>query len=226
MAFRQRHQFFVPPCRKNDDRRTTPSAPCWAKVAKAGSKSLSVAAIRDMQAPATGTRHRALLDRSSSLLGACVIRISLSAAPVLERAHSKGAPPLRLIWRPSSALDRVTPALPPIEAGDKAERDWIVAATEDDRNRGRRRLRSDGHIRGSGCNNDAGLLVNQLARQRRQTIVTVLCPAVFDGSISTIDIAGFVQALVHGAKKVRESSGRRAAKKPDNRRFFLCVFRR
>ena len=74
-----------------------------------------------------------------------------------------------------------------VETGHQPSCDGIAAHDEYDGNRRRRglgRMRRDGI---SGRSDHGGLLPRELVRERRESIVTSLCPAVFDGHIATIN---------------------------------------
>ena len=81
-----------------------------------------------------------------------------------------------------------------VEALDEAEIDGVAAGREYNGNRrrcffGRQRRRS---ARGDdNCN----LASRQIGRQRRQPVLSALCPAVFDGDVPPLDIAGFGEPL-------------------------------
>ena len=80
--------------------------------------------------------------------------------------------------------------------------DRIVAGHEHDRNRRGRRLGRE-CCRGSPpATITATLAANQIGRQRRQPIKSILCPAVFDRNVLTFDIAGFIQASAECRQQV------------------------
>ena len=56
------------------------------------------------------------------------------------------------------------------------------------------------------CGNHGHLTTNQIGRQRRQSIVLALRPAILDRHVLTLDIAGFLQALAergHVSARIR-----------------------
>jgi hypothetical protein len=77
----------------------------------------------------------------------------------------------------------------PVEAAHQAKVDRVESGCEHDRNsRGGRLGREGGRAIGG---DDVDLAAHQLRRQRRQPIVVVLGPTVFDRDITTLDIADF-----------------------------------
>ena len=79
---------------------------------------------------------------------------------------------------------------------------------------------------GAGRGNHGHLTANQIGRQRRQSIVLVLRPAIFDRHVPALDIAGFAQALAERAHTVRVPVRRCAAEEPDHRHRRLLRARR
>ena len=63
-----------------------------------------------------------------------------------------------------------------------------------------RRLGGKGAGAAPVCGDHGHLSANQISRQRRQSIVLPLGPAVFDRHVSALDIAGFVQTLAKCAQ--------------------------
>jgi hypothetical protein len=61
---------------------------------------------------------------------------------------------------------------------------------------------------------ESGRMANQIGRQRREAIVKVLSPAVFDRHVPALDIAGFAQALVERDQAARPLGRRFAAENP------------
>ena len=104
--------------------------------------------------------------------------------------------------------------------------DRVAADGEDNRNGCGRRL--GGKCRGSapGCDDHVHLPANQIGRQRRQSIILTLGPAVLDRHVAALDIAGFAQALAECGDVARERVRRPAVKKPDHRHRRLLRPRR
>jgi hypothetical protein len=68
---------------------------------------------------------------------------------------------------------------------------------------------------------------NQLDRQRRQAVVLILGPAVFDRHVLALDVAGFFQAQTERRQKMWVIAERPRAEKPDHRhRRLLRVCRK
>src|SRR3984893_2825246 len=112
-----------------------------------------------------------------------------------------------------------------VEGRDKSSPDRIGPDIENDRNRSRRRLgrqcRSFGR-RG----NHAHLTTNQIGRQFRQSIVLVVRPAIFDGHVFALDMAGLAQALAERANTVGVLVARCEVEEPDHRHRLLLRPRR
>src|SRR6516165_2820399 len=106
----------------------------------------------------------------------------------------------------------------PVQARYEAELDRVNAGQEGNRNCRGRRL-------GSKCWRDADsgnhgyLATNQVGRQGRQLIILAWGPAVFDGNVLALGIAGFVQASPEGDQT--EILGLSGAKKANNRHRLL-----
>jgi hypothetical protein len=107
-------------------------------------------------------------------------------------------------------LTPVTVAARPIDAGDKAAFDRIVAAREDDRDCTSRLHGGERRIVAAGCGDHGYLTSNEIGRERRQPIQSSLRPAVFDRDVLALDITGLVQATAEsgrrGSKRLRRLS--------------------
>ena len=111
----------------------------------------------------------------------------------------------------------------PIEAGDKAEQDWISASEEDDGNSRHRGLSRE--CRGVGVGNDQrDPPANQIVGECRQSIILAFGPTVFDRHVPPLDGAGFVQTLAECSEPLRERPRRHPAEEPNDRhRGLLCA---
>src|SRR5262249_39124063 len=78
----------------------------------------------------------------------------------------------------------------PVEAGHKAEFDWISAGDEDDGDRRCCGLSSK-YCRWSERPDHRHLALHEISRHRRQWTITIRYPAVFDPHVLTFDIAHF-----------------------------------
>ena len=81
-------------------------------------------------------------------------------------------------------------------AGNEAGLDGVETAGEDDRDCCGCRLGRLGRNTAATCNDDRHLTAHQISRQRWQSIVMPLRPAVFDRDVATLDKARLVEALV------------------------------
>src|SRR5262249_48906130 len=80
------------------------------------------------------------------------------------------------------------------QAGDKTQLDRVTPGREYDRNRRGRRFGRQRRRCGSR-GDDGDLLLNQIGRQRWQSVIVVFRPAILDGRVLTVDVAGFLQTL-------------------------------
>src|SRR5262249_52937477 len=74
---------------------------------------------------------------------------------------------------------------------------------------------------GSG-HDQIDLAANQLGSQRRQPLIVVFRPAVFDRQVVTLDVAGFAQSLTERGSK-RPPGGLRARAEEANHRHRLLL---
>jgi hypothetical protein len=86
---------------------------------------------------------------------------------------------------------------------------------EHDRNGRGCRLRRKG-----GVNTDRGdyccVTVSWIGRERKQPIVLIFSPAVFDGDVANLDVAEFVQPFLESGHDMNQLGGRPAVE-PDHR---------
>ena len=102
-----------------------------------------------------------------------------------------------------------------VEARDKSNRDRVGRSRENDRNpRGRRSCCEC--RRSACCGNRRHLMLHQLGRQERQSIVLTLSPAVFDRHVPTFDETRFAQALTECARHEAVCAIRRFVVKPSD----------
>ena len=114
----------------------------------------------------------------------------------------------------------------PAEAGDQAELDRIATEHQHDRYRRGRGLCRQCRRKAAACDDRGHLTSDQICRQFRQSIVFIIPPAVFDGDVLALDVAGFFQALSECGRDVRIRIRRASMHEPDNRhRRLLCVRR-
>src|SRR5215467_11651852 len=113
----------------------------------------------------------------------------------MQEAHLLGAH-LR-----GEKIDAGRVAAGPGEASDKAKLDWVLADTEDDRDR---RGRSFGVKRGlsAPCSDHGHTTADEISHERRLAIVSALQPVVLDGDVLALDIAGFAQAFAERARAI------------------------
>jgi hypothetical protein len=72
----------------------------------------------------------------------------------------------------------------------------------------------------------SALTVNEIGCQRRQSLIAIPCPAVFDRNVPSLGITCFRQASSQRRHEVGRSIGRRAPEKPDHRHRRLLPARR
>jgi len=100
---------------------------------------------------------------------------------------------------------------------------WAKPRSEYDRSRRGRRFGRQ-HRRCGGRGDDGDLLSNQIGRQRWQSIIVVLRPAILDGRVLTV--AAFVQTLAECGHGRRIPVRRCAVKETDHRHRRLLRVRR
>src|SRR5262245_42144094 len=81
-----------------------------------------------------------------------------------------------------------------VQAGDKTQLDWVAPGREYDRN-GRRRRFGRQRRRCAGRGDDRDLALDQVGRQRWQSVIVTFRPAILDSRVLTIDVADFLQTL-------------------------------
>src|SRR5439155_16939460 len=90
-----------------------------------------------------------------------------------------------------------------IQASDKAKLDWVQAEAEDNRNRLGCRLGRECHGRAARRSNDSHTAADEIGHQFRNSRKVVLCPAVFDCDVLTLDVAGFAQSFAESREQTR-----------------------
>jgi len=83
------------------------------------------------------------------------------------------------------------------QAGDKTQLDRVTPRREYDRNRRGRRFGRERCRRG-GRGDDGDFLLNQIGRQRWQSVIVTFRPAINDRYVSTLDIADLTQTPAEG----------------------------
>src|SRR5262249_38298722 len=87
--------------------------------------------------------------------------------------------------------------------GDKATLDGVEADAEDDRNRRGRRFSRERRGRAARCGDDSHPAAYQIGHQFRNSGKVVLCPAVFNCYVLTLDVAGFAQSFAERCQQTR-----------------------
>src|SRR5262249_8516194 len=94
--------------------------------------------------------------------------------------------------------------------GDKATLDGVEADAEDDRNRRGRRFSRERRGRAARRGDDGHPAAYEIGHQFRNSGKVVLCPAVFNCYVLTLDVAGFAQSFAercqqtrHGLRRIR-----------------------
>jgi hypothetical protein len=109
------------------------------------------------------------------------------------------------------------------QARDQAELDWIIADAEDDRDRGRRRLRGERARGVAGCCDDGDAATDEVTHHCGQAIILAAQPMVFDRHVLALDKAGFVKtAAERGAKRGVGRSGVHEADHRHRRLLRVC----
>ena len=81
------------------------------------------------------------------------------------------------------------------EAGYQAQFDWIAATTEDDWNGSSGCLGRERRRRAARRRDHHHVAINKISHQCGQSVVLILCPAIFDQHIMAFYVAGFAQRL-------------------------------
>src|SRR5262249_26511643 len=89
------------------------------------------------------------------------------------------------------------------EALDKAELDRVQAEAEDDRNRRGCGFGRERRGRAARCGDDSHPAADEIGYQFRNSGKVVLCPAVFDRYVLTLDVAGFAQSFAKRCQQTR-----------------------
>src|SRR5437016_4957510 len=149
-----------------------------------------------------------------------------SRAKVVAPGNSSRASSSR--FGPTSTFQLVTPVrLPPgrFRLAPRPNWDRVTPGREYDRNRRGRRFGRQCRRRG-GRGDDGDLVLNQLGRQRRQSVILAPGPAILDRHVAALDITSFVEALAerghHGCVSLR----RPTIEEPDHRHCWLLRARR
>src|SRR5262249_26000380 len=82
-----------------------------------------------------------------------------------------------------------------VEASDEANPDWIGGLHKNNRDRLGRCFSCKRTLCALQYNDHGYLTANQFGGQRRELIVSTLCPPVFDRHVPVLDVTGFLQAL-------------------------------
>ena len=118
---------------------------------------------------------------------------------------------------PSSAFKLVTPVtLPPgrLRLATSPVSTGSAPISKTIGNRRGRRLCRECRRSAAGRHNHGHLAANQFGRQRRQSIVLVFCPAIFDRHVLALDIACLLQTLAERRNGSRARSGDALPRKP------------
>ena len=164
-----------------------------------------------------------LIDRTSSFVNVFQLFLDTRSLRIDEHCCQRGSrnkfaqEPQSL--RPQLRGEHVHPgdvAARPVEAGDQTKCDRVTAAGKDNRNLCGRRL---GGNRGSTprCDDHVHLPTNQISRERRQSIILTLGPAVFDRHVAALDVAHFTQTVAERGNERRERHSGRTVEEPDHR---------
>src|SRR5262249_52903500 len=112
----------------------------------------------------------------------------------------------------------------PIDTGDKAAFDRVVAAREDNRDCTGRLHGDERRIVAAGCGDHSHLTSNEISHERRQPIQSSLRPAIIDRDVLTLDVTGLVQAAAETGHPGSERLRRLSTQESDHRhRRLLCA---
>ena len=214
--------------------RTARAASCWLRLAKKGSEvNTSPLARRSGQGREHGVEvlfgagmqnmelHAESLGRG---LQVPHLRSGGGARRVGDSADDRGGPdhlledlqPLGARLHAQARHAREI-AVRPVQAAHHAQRDGIAAHLEHDRDRRGRRFRRECHGSAAGCDEHGHLLVGQISRERRQSVVAPFRPSKLDGEVAAFDVSGFGETIAEGADAAGEGARRFRAEIPDHR---------
>src|SRR5215472_6377868 len=104
----------------------------------------------------------------------------------------------------------------PVEAGDEAELDRVVAGTEDDRNGRGCCFGSERRLRAPCGGDDGDVTVNQIGRERRQSVVLTFRPAILDRYVLTFGEPALPEALMECCQRIGGLAWRAAAEEANH----------
>src|SRR5262249_46333504 len=113
-----------------------------------------------------------------------------------------------------------------IEARNETKLNRVISGQEHDRNCFRHRLGGKCRRNATSGGNNRERMGDEISGKRRQPIVLTFRPAIFDGYVSSFDIACLIETLTECGYLVRRAVGRCAVEEPDHRHRRLLRARR
>src|SRR5262249_12630269 len=102
-----------------------------------------------------------------------------------------------------------------IQARNETKLDRIISCQEHDRNGFGHLLGGKGRRNATGCGNNRERMGDEIGGKRRQAIVMTFRPTIFDGYVSSFDIAWLIEPLTECGHLVRSAVGRCAVEEAD-----------
>jgi hypothetical protein len=127
--------------------------------------------------------------------------------------------------RPERHLNRIAGEISArsVEAIDEADLDRVGALHKNNRDRLGCRFGCERTICALQYNDHGYLTANQFGNERREPIVSTLCPPVFNCHVLAFDVTGILQASAKSGEVLAVGFERCEVKKPDHgRRGLLC----
>ena len=140
------------------------------------------------------------VESASALAGLTSTAIRAAAGISSRRSSSRLAA--------NSAPKKLTPVRLPLGRARLATRPSLTGsspATKSDGNRRGRRLRRQRRRNAAGGSNHGDLAADQIGGQRRQPVVLIVGPAVFDGHALAFDKARLLQSVAKSAQTIRRT---------------------
>ena len=224
MTNRQRGELFAPAGEEWIGANHEPACPQLDQLCEDRIEVTFGAGIQDMELQPEGAGRRLhLLTVVSAIAGLAGLTSSAMTLAVGSSSCSNSSR-----FGATSTFAWVTPVtLPPgrLRLATRPSSNRVGAQFKDDRNgRGRRLCRQ--RRRSAGRGNHGHLTMNQISRHRRQPIILVLRPAIFDRDVAAFDVAGFAQPFEKSGQLPRVIFGRSRIDKPNHRHRRLLRTRR
>src|SRR5215467_9841734 len=180
---------------------TSASARLCTRLAKAVSISVPVLAVKNSICGPMAVAAASTSFFSDSVVGFC----GLTSTPrCVDVGNSSCKSPSRLATQlVAHGVDTGDVAARSAEALDKAKLNRVQAEAEDDRNRRGCGFGRERRGRAARCGDDSHPAADEIGHQFRNSGKVVLCPAVFNCHVLTLDVSGFAQSFAERCQQTR-----------------------